>query len=53
MSVINTNIGALRAANASNKADRMLGSAMERLSTGKRINDQDDRRHPRDGAGRP
>ncbi len=29
MSVINTNIGALRAANASNKADRMLGSASE------------------------
>ena len=42
MSVINTNIGALRAANASNKADRMLGSAMERLSTGKRINSAKD-----------
>jgi flagellin len=38
MTVINTNIGALRAANASNAASRMLGSAMERLSTGKRIN---------------
>jgi flagellin len=38
MTVINTNIGALRAANASNAASRMLGTAMERLSTGKRIN---------------
>lgn len=38
MTVINTNIGALRAANASNSASRMLGTAMERLSTGKRIN---------------
>jgi len=42
MSVINTNIGALRAANASNKADKMLGSAMERLATGKRINSAKD-----------
>ncbi len=38
MTVINTNIGALRASNASNAASRMLGTAMERLSTGKRIN---------------
>ncbi len=38
MAVINTNISALRATNASNNADRMLGVAMERLSTGKRIN---------------
>jgi flagellin len=38
MSVINTNVGALRAANASAKANQMLGTAMERLSTGKRIN---------------
>ncbi len=38
MGVINTNIGALRAANASSQADRMQGVAMERLSTGKRIN---------------
>jgi flagellin len=38
MTVINTNIGALRASNASNAATRMLGTAMERLSTGKRIN---------------
>ena len=42
MSVINTNIGALRAANASNRADKMLGTAMERLSTGKRINSAKD-----------
>lgn len=38
MAVINTNISALRATNASNSADRMLGQAMERLSTGQRIN---------------
>ncbi len=38
MTVINTNIAALRAANASNAATHMLGMAMERLSTGKRIN---------------
>ena len=38
MAVINTNISALRASNASNQADRMQGVAMERLSTGKRIN---------------
>ena len=42
MSVINTNISALRAANASNSASKMLGSAMERLSTGKRINSAKD-----------
>ncbi|MFM5883722.1 MAG: flagellin [Novosphingobium sp.] len=42
MSVINTNIGAIRAANASNSANKMLGSAMERLSTGKRINSAKD-----------
>jgi flagellin len=42
MTVINTNIGALRAANASNSASKMLGSAMERLSTGKRINSAKD-----------
>jgi len=35
MTVINTNIGAIRAANASNSAAKMLGTAMERLSTGK------------------
>ncbi|MFN3553698.1 MAG: flagellin, partial [Novosphingobium meiothermophilum] len=38
MAVINTNIAAVRAANASNSASKMLGVAMERLSTGKRIN---------------
>ena len=42
MAVINTNIGAIRAANASNSANKMLGSAMERLSTGKRINSAKD-----------
>ncbi|XUU60739.1 flagellin [Erythrobacter sp. HA6-11] len=38
MSVINTNISALRAANASSSASQMMGQAMERLSTGTRIN---------------
>lgn len=38
MSVINTNISALRAANAGARANEMLGAAMERLSTGSRIN---------------
>ncbi|WP_310535501.1 flagellin [Novosphingobium sp.] len=38
MSVINTNIGAMRAANSSTQAASMLGQAMQRLSTGKRIN---------------
>lgn len=38
MAVINTNISALRASSASGQADRMMGVAMERLSTGKRIN---------------
>lgn len=38
MAVINTNISAVRATNASNSANKMLGVAMERLSTGKRIN---------------
>ncbi len=42
MTVINTNISALRAANASNSAARMLGTAMERLSTGKRLNSAKD-----------
>ena len=42
MSVINTNISAIRAANASNTANKMLGTAMERLSTGKRINSAKD-----------
>ena len=38
MSVINTNISALKAQNASTRANDMLSGAMERLSTGKRIN---------------
>jgi flagellin len=38
MNVVNTNISALRATNASVAAGKMLGTAMERLSTGKRIN---------------
>jgi flagellin len=42
MSVINTNISAIRASNASNAASKMLGTAMERLSTGKRINSAKD-----------
>ena len=42
MSVINTNISAIRAANSSNSASKMLGMAMERLSTGKRINSAKD-----------
>lgn len=42
MSVINTNIGAIRAANSANTANKMLGSAMERLSSGKRINSAKD-----------
>ena len=42
MSVINTNLSALRASNASTSANKMLGTAMERLSTGKRINSAKD-----------
>ena len=42
MNVINTNIGALKASNASNAAGKALGTAMERLSTGKRINSAKD-----------
>ena len=42
MTVINTNISAIRAANASNSAAKMLGTAMERLSTGKRLNSAKD-----------
>jgi flagellin len=42
MSVINTNISALRASNASTAADKLMGSAMERLSSGKRINSAKD-----------
>ena len=42
MSVINTNINALRAQGASAQASNMLGEAMERLSTGRRINSASD-----------
>ncbi|MCJ2182059.1 flagellin FliC [Novosphingobium sp. 1949] len=42
MSVIYTNISAIRASNASIAANKMLGVAMERLSTGKRINSAKD-----------
>lgn len=42
MNVINTNISALRATNASNEASKMLGQAAERLSTGRRINSASD-----------
>lgn len=42
MNVINTNIGAMKATNAANQAGKALGTAMERLSTGKRINSAKD-----------
>ncbi len=42
MSVINTNISAMKATNASASANKALGTAMERLSTGKRINSAKD-----------
>ncbi|MGI4731951.1 MAG: flagellin [Janthinobacterium lividum] len=42
MTVIATNISALRAANASNSANNMLSQAMNRLSTGSRINSAKD-----------
>jgi len=42
MTVIGTNISALRAANASNSASKMLSTSMERLSSGKRINSSKD-----------
>ena len=38
MTAINTNVAAIRASNAATDASKMLGTAMERLSTGKRIN---------------
>jgi hypothetical protein len=38
MAVINTNISAIKATNSSNSAAKMASTAMERLSTGKRIN---------------
>ncbi len=42
MTVIGTNSSALRAANASSMANKGLNTAMERLSTGKRINSAKD-----------
>jgi len=42
MSVINTNTGAMRAQNGSRMANSQLKVAMERLSTGKRINSAKD-----------
>jgi flagellin len=42
MTVIGSNVSAIRAQNASNKADKGLAVAMERLSTGKRINSAKD-----------
>jgi flagellin len=42
MTVIGTNISSLRAANASNSANSQLSQAMERLSTGMRINSASD-----------
>lgn len=38
MTTIGTNLSAMRAANASYAANKMVGTAMERLSTGKQIN---------------
>ncbi|WP_375248890.1 flagellin [Sphingomonas sp.] len=42
MTIINTNTAALRATNASMEANKSLSTAMERLSTGKRINSAKD-----------
>ena len=42
MTVIGTNVSALRATNASTKASNLLATSMERLSTGKRINSAKD-----------
>ena len=42
MTVIGTNVSALRAANASSSASMQLSTTMERLSTGKRINSAKD-----------
>jgi flagellin len=42
MTVINTNVSSLRSQNASRIADKMLSTAMERLSSGKRINSAKD-----------
>ena len=42
MTVINTNISALTAQNAQRSANNMIGLAMQRLSTGQRINSAKD-----------
>lgn len=42
MSVINTNVNALVAQGALSKVDRQMSTAMERLSTGSRINSAKD-----------
>ena len=42
MTVINTNVSALRAQNSSRVANQMQSQAMERLSSGKRINSAKD-----------
>ena len=42
MTVIGTNVASLRAANASTNANAALSTAMQRLSTGKRINSAKD-----------
>jgi flagellin len=42
MTVINTNVSALRAQNSSRMANNMLGEAMNRLASGKRINNAKD-----------
>jgi flagellin len=42
MTVINSNVASLRAANASTAANKALSTSMERLSTGKRINSAKD-----------
>ena len=42
MTVVNTNISSLRAQNAGRMADKSLATAMERLSSGKRINSAKD-----------
>lgn len=42
MAVINTNISAMKASAASTAANKALGTAMERLSSGKRINSAKD-----------
>ena len=42
MATINTNVAATRAANALDTNERDMNKAMERLSTGKRINTAQD-----------